>query len=175
MKEPLLNKVAVGEFAVTELLKHHSKSVIRIIVKSNSEKKKYTKYNVPILVDERYINKIVKKEDIYALAEFTPFITTLDKNKIHILINNLDDEGELGTILRTAVAFSYFDVAIINCNVDLFSNKLIRASTGAIFMMNTESFKNKKEYLKKYQTKTIEFSNKNAPLSLEVGASLSKL
>lgn len=170
-----MNKLAIGEFAVTELLKHHSTSVIKIIVKSNSEKKKYTKYNVPIFVDEKYINKIVKKEDIYALAEFTPFSTTLNKNKTHIVINNLSDEGELGTILRTAVAFSYFDIALVNCNVDLFSNKLIRASTGAIFMISLESFKNKNEYLKKYSTKIIEFTNKNAPLSLEVGASLSKL
>lgn len=175
MKEGLINKVAVGEFAVTELLKHHYKSVIKIVVKSNKEKEKYTKYNVPIFVDERYISKIVKKEDIYALAEFAPFATTLNKNNAHILINNLDDEGELGTILRTAVAFSYFDVAIINCKVDLFSNKLIRASTGAIFMMNVESFKSKNEYLKKYHNKIIEFTNKDAPLSLEVGASLSKL
>lgn len=170
-----MNKLAVGEFAVVELLKHHPNNVIKIIVKSKQEKNKYTKYNVPIFVDEKYINKIVKKEDIYALAEFTPFKMSLNKNKVHILVNNLNDEGELGMILRTAVAFSYFDVALINCRVDLFSNKLIRASTGAIFMMNVESFKNKKEYLSKYKNKTIEFINKNAPLSLEVGASLSKL
>ncbi|MCQ2795156.1 MAG: hypothetical protein MJ214_02990 [Bacilli bacterium] len=170
-----MNKLAIGEFAVTELLKHHPKSVIKVIVKSNIEKRKYTKYQVPIFVDEKIINHLVKKEDIYALAEFTPFNMMLNKNKTHILINDLDDEGELGTILRTAVAFSYFDIALINCKVDLFSNKLIRASTGAIFMMNVESFKNKNEYLKKFKTKTIEFINKNAPLSLEVGASLSKL
>lgn len=170
-----MNKFAIGEFAITELLKHHPTSIIKIVVKSNSEKKKYTMYSVPIFVDEKFINKIVKKEDIYALAEFTPFTTTLSESKTHIVINNLNDEGELGTILRTAVAFSYFDIALINCSVDLFSNKLIRASTGAIFMINIESFKNKNEYLKKYNTKIIEFTNKNAPLSLEVGASLSKL
>lgn len=170
-----MNKLAVGEFAVTELLKHHSNNVIKVIVKSKQEKEKYTKYKVPIFVNEKYINKIVKKEDIYALAEFTPFEMSLNKNKVHILINNLNDEGEIGTILRTAVAFSYFNVALINCQIDLFSNKLIRASTGAIFMMNVESFNNKSEYLKKYKTKIIEFTNKNVPLSLEVGASLSKL
>lgn len=170
-----MNRLAIGEFAVTELLNHHSKNVVKIVVKSNTEKKKYTKFNVPIFVDEKYINKIVKKEDIYALAEFTPFSTILNKNNTHIVINNLNDEGELGTILRTAVAFSYFDIALINCSVDLFSNKLIRSSTGGIFMVNIESFKNKNEYLRKYQTKIIEFTNKDTPLSLEVGASLSKL
>lgn len=167
-----MNKLAIGEFAVTELLKHHLLSVIKVVVKSKVEKNKYTKYKVPILIDEKLINRLIKKEDIYAFAEFTPFTMNLNKNKPHIIINNLDDEGELGTILRTAVAFSYFDVALINCHVDLFSNKLIRASTGAIFMMNVEAFKNKNEYLKRYHTKTIEFTNKNAPLSLEVGARL---
>ena len=170
-----MNKLAVGEFAVAELLKHHLSSVIKVYVKSHQEKHKYTKYKVPVLVDEKYINKLVKKEDIYALAEFTPFKMKLNQNKTHILINNLNDEGELGTILRSAVAFSYFDIALVNCQVDLFSNKLIRASTGAIFMMNVETFKNKNEYLKAYQTKVIEFTNKNAPLSLEVGPKLYQL
>ena len=170
-----MNKLAIGEFAVTELLKHHLENVIKVITKSKSEKEKYTKYKVPVLVDERLINKLVKKEDIYALAEFTPFKMKLNENKTHILIHNLNDEGELGTILRTLVAFSYFDVALINSNIDLFSNKLIRASTGAIFMMNVEVFKNKSDYLKTYKTNIIEFTNKNAPLSLEVGASLYKL
>lgn len=170
-----MNKLAIGEFAVTELLKHHLDSAIKVIVKSNNEKNKYTKYKIPVLIDEKLINRLVKKEDIYAIAEFTPFKTILSNNKTHIVINNLNDEGELGTILRTAVAFSYFDIALINCDIDLFSNKLIRASTGAIFMINLESFRNKSEYLKKYQTKIIDFTNKNAPLSLEVGASLSKL
>lgn len=170
-----MNKLAIGEFAVTELLKHHLDSAIKVVVKSKEEKMKYTRYNVPIFVDEKLVNKLIKKEDIYAFAEFAPFKTKLNKNTTHIVINNLDDEGELGTILRTTVAFSYFDVALINCRVDLFSNKLIRASTGAIFMMNVEVFKNKSEYLKVYKNKTIEFTNKNAPLSLEVGAHLYQL
>lgn len=170
-----MNKLAIGEFAVTELLKHHLTNVIKVVVKSKEERKKYTKYNVPIFVDEKLISRLIKKEDIYAFAEFTPFKMKLNKNTTHIVINDLNDEGELGTILRTAIAFSYFDIALINCNVNLFSNKLIRASTGAIFMMNVEVFKNTNEYLKVYKTKTIEFTNKNAPLSLEVGASLYQL
>lgn len=167
-----MNKLAIGEFSMTELLKHHKDSVVKVYVKSAKEKTKYIKYNVPIIINERHINKLIKKEDIYALAEFTPFITKLNENKKHILINNLDDEGEAGTILRTCLALDYFDVAFINSNIDLFSNKLIRASTGAIFAMNVECFKNKDEYLKKYKNKYIEFTNKNAPLSLEVGAKL---
>lgn len=170
-----MNKLAIGEFAVTELLKHHTDNVIKVVVKSNQEKKKYTKYKVPLIVDEKLFNRLIKKEDIYALAEFTAYMMELNKNKIHILIHNLDDEGELGTILRTMVAFSYFDVALINSKIDLFSAKLIRASTGAVFMMNIEKFKNKNEYLKKYQNKTIEFINKDAPLSLEVAPRLYQL
>lgn len=170
-----MSKLAIGEFAVTELLKHHLSSVSKVVVKSNKEKDKYTKYKVPVFVNEKLVNHLIKKEDIYAFAEFIPYEMKLNKNKTHILIHNLNDEGELGTILRTAVAFSYFDVALINCQIDLFSNKLIRASTGAIFMTNVESFKNKNQYLEKYKTKIIEFTNKNAPLSLEVGASLYQL
>ncbi len=170
-----MNKLAIGEFSIIELLKHHKDNVIKIFVKSKKEEEKYIKYNVPIFINENYINKLVKKEDIYALAEFIPYESKLDNKSTHIIINNLNDEGELGTIIRTAVAFSYFNIALINSNIDIFSSKLIRASTGAIFLINIEKFNSKKEYQKIYKNKIIEFINKDAPLSLEVGAKLYSL
>ncbi|MCQ2792691.1 MAG: hypothetical protein MJ208_04140 [Bacilli bacterium] len=169
------NCLAIGEFAVIELLNHHLANVKKVTVKSEKEKTKYQKYQIPVVVNLSLFNKTIKKEDIYAYAEFTPYLMKLNPNTTHLLFTDLNDEGEIGTILRTAVAFDYFDVALINCSIDLFSPKLIRASTGAIFMMNVEKFNSLSEYQKKYKNKNILFKNNGTPLSLEVGAKLYQL
>lgn len=48
-----------------------------------------------------------------------------------IALENLQDPGNLGTIIRSAAAFGY-DVVLENC-ADIFSPKVIRSTQGAIF------------------------------------------
>lgn len=170
-----MNYLAIGEHAVIELLKHHLNQVKRVVVKSLKEKNKYSKYQVKTVVDPKLFNKLIKKEDIYAFAEFEPYLDDLDSKSTHILIYDLNDEGEAGTILRTAIAFNYFNVIFINSNIDLFSSKLIRSSTGARFMINATKFKDIKEYRAQYKNKIIEFKQKKLPISLEVGIKLYQL
>lgn len=176
MASSLTNLVfAVGEFATTSLLVNHLNAVKEVIIKDKKEAKKYTAFKVKIKVDPNYINKLVKKGDIYTIASFLPYQMKLD-NGTHLLIYDLDDEGEIGTIIRTALCFNIKNIVLINSRVNLFSRQLIRASAGAFFMANIVSYQNKASYLKDYPNgKTIEFKNKNAPLSLEVGAKLYQL
>lgn len=171
----IMNRIAIGEFATTALLKYHFDNVIKVIVKSNKEKEKYNKFNIDIEVNEKEINKIVKKEDIYSIAYFNEYKSSLNKNAVHVLIHDLNDEGEIGAIIRTMVAFNFFDLVLINSNVDIFSNKVIRASTGAIFMINVERFKDLNIYKKKYKNKYIEFFNKDNLCSLDIANKLYKL
>lgn len=167
---------AIGEFSILELLKHHINDVQKIIVSDEKEKKKYFSFKKEVIIDKKFLLKEVKKEDIYALAIFTPYSMKLDKKSTHILINDLSDEGEIGTIIRTAIAFDYFDIALINTNISLFSAKLIRASVGAFFLANIEQFNNIEEYKKKYQNKAIAFyNNKKEFLSLKVAQELYKI
>ncbi len=56
----------------------------------------------------------------------------LDKKKIIVLFD-ISDPGNLGTILRTAVWFGIDGVIIVGNSVDLFSPKVIRSSMGAVF------------------------------------------
>lgn len=52
-----------------------------------------------------------------------------------ILLDNVQDPGNLGTIIRTANAAGYKDVYLINC-VDPYSPKAVRASMSGIFFVN---------------------------------------
>jgi len=52
------------------------------------------------------------------------------------LLDNLQDPGNLGTILRSAVAFGIDTVIMSKDTVDLYNEKVIRASEGMIFHLN---------------------------------------
>ena len=58
-----------------------------------------------------------------------------DYHKI-VYLDQINDPGNLGTILRSAVAFNYDAVILSKGSVDLFNEKVLAASKGAIFMID---------------------------------------
>lgn len=52
-----------------------------------------------------------------------------------LLLDRLQDPGNLGTIIRTANAAGYGDVYLVNCT-DAYSPKAVRASMGGLFHVN---------------------------------------
>lgn len=52
-----------------------------------------------------------------------------------LILDRLQDPGNLGTIIRTANAAGYEDIYLINCT-DAYSPKAIRASMGGVFNVN---------------------------------------
>ena len=73
-----------------------------------------------------------------------------DKSDYHkiVYLDQINDPGNLGTILRTAVAFNYDAVVLSKGSVDLYNEKVIAASKGAIFLVdafvgNIEDYKDK--------------------------------
>ena len=56
-------------------------------------------------------------------------------NKL-LLIDGLQDPGNLGTIIRSAVAFNIDTIVLGNNTVDLYNEKVIRATQGLLFHIN---------------------------------------
>lgn len=56
-------------------------------------------------------------------------------NKI-LILDGIQDPGNLGTIIRSAYAFGFKDIILSNNSVDLYNEKVIRASEGIIFLEN---------------------------------------
>lgn len=63
-----------------------------------------------------------------------------------IVLDNLQDPGNLGTIIRSAVAFNFETIIMSDTCVDLYNPKVIRASEGMIFNINIKKC-NLKEFL----------------------------
>lgn len=57
------------------------------------------------------------------------------ENKI-LVLDNVQDPGNLGTIIRSAVAFNIDTIILSDDTVDLYNSKVIRASQGMIFKIN---------------------------------------
>lgn len=66
-----------------------------------------------------------------------------------LLLDDIQDPGNLGTIIRSAVSFGIDTVVVSNNTVDIYNPKVIRASEGMLFKIN---------YLK---TNLIDFINDN--------------
>lgn len=57
------------------------------------------------------------------------------KNKV-IALDNIQDPGNLGAIIRSAVAFNFDTILLSNDTVDIYNEKVIRASQGMLFKIN---------------------------------------
>lgn len=63
----------------------------------------------------------------------------LEERKINgniIVLDKLQDPGNLGTIIRSAVAFNFDTVVLSDDSVDLYNSKVVRASEGMLFHIN---------------------------------------
>ncbi len=80
-----------------------------------------------------------------------PNLAVVKPNGNCLLLDGVSDPGNLGTIIRTACAFNYKDIYLLNC-ADAFSGKTVRASMSGIFNVNLHKgdFLSIKEALSEY-------------------------
>ena len=92
-------------------------------------------YKDAIIVTQDIIKKItntVTPEGIIAICNKKKDLNL--GNKV-LYLDSLQDPGNIGTLLRSAIAFNFDTVVLDEC-VDLYNPKVIRASQGAIFYLN---------------------------------------
>ncbi|MBE7029279.1 MAG: RNA methyltransferase [Clostridia bacterium] len=70
-----------------------------------------------------------------------------------IVLNRLQDPGNLGTILRTAKATGFKNIILDNETVDVYNPKTVRSSMSAVFNINLYQSKNLKEDIIKLKEK----------------------
>ena len=53
-----------------------------------------------------------------------------------LILDNVQDPGNVGTLIRSALAFNYKDIILSKDSVDIYNDKVIRSSQGALFKVN---------------------------------------
>lgn len=70
-------------------------------------------------------------QDVICVAEIPKLLDGLPSGN-SLILDNLQDPGNVGTLIRSALAFNFKDIYFLNC-VDIFNEKVIRSSMGNIF------------------------------------------
>ena len=89
-----------------------------------------------IYVTKEIINKISDLEspsNIMALCRMIDEKITGDKI---LLLDDIQDPGNLGTIIRSALAFNVDTIVLSPNTVDLYNSKVVRATQGMLFHIN---------------------------------------
>jgi|GEM_PF-185472 len=121
-------------------------------IRKNEEKLNYLLNNSRALnfylVDEK-INKFYSSLDTPSgiSAVYKINYKPLDKSSV-IYLNGVSDPGNLGTIMRSALAFNFNNLVLDENCVDIYNPKVITAAKDAIFKLNFFETKNR-EWLKK--------------------------
>lgn len=67
------------------------------------------------------------------------------KSDFCIVLDNLNDVGNIGTIVRTCHAFGINRIVSAKEDFDLFQKKTVDASRGRVFSTNVKTYKNSRE------------------------------
>lgn len=99
-----------------------------------------------------YANKIVVSDKVFAKMSDTVssqgIVAVVNKPQRHVLqrgncliLDGLQDPGNVGTLMRTGVACNFSDIYAVN-TVDLFSPKVLRSAMSAHFCLNLHETNN---------------------------------
>lgn len=89
---------------------------------------------------DRLLRRVSGKDNTFAAAVYRKESAALNPGQNHLVLVNPMDAGNLGTILRAALGFSYTQVALILPCADKDEPQTVRAGMGALFSLNVAEF-----------------------------------
>ncbi len=163
----------LGAFPTFELLKTRPEIIREIIVHSTFTDRENLeelagKHNIPVVTNDKLIGRLSDKENCFVIAVFDKYSDRLSSDRPHVVLVNPGNMGNIGTIMRSAVAFGIKDMAIISPGVDIFNPKTVRASMGAEFRMNIRYYDTFDAYMKEFSKHEIFCFMLNATSDLNV-------
>lgn len=92
--------------------------------------------NADYYVTKEIMQKISDQKSISYNAAVVNFIPEDSINGNVIILDGIQDPGNLGTIIRSAVAFNIDTLILSDTCVDLYNPKVVRATEGMLFNLN---------------------------------------
>lgn len=123
--------VLYGNNADLDLIRALESKGVECLLTSDSILKKIT--------DTSYLVSIIAVVNCKKKTKLSDFIVVMD---------DLQDLGNIGTIVRTASAFGVKDLMLISEYNDIYSRKTLEASVGTVFGVNCSDFKNSDEAIR---------------------------
>lgn len=90
----------------------------------------YTQLSIPVM------NKICNTNTTVSEIGLCKMIDKCDLSNHILILDGVQDPGNMGALMRSACAFGFNTIILGNGCVDIYNDKVIRASQGAIFKLN---------------------------------------
>jgi len=127
--------IVEGEHLVKEALASHAVKEILVRERAVSQlDQKIFSHHEGFVIEENLFNKLAMTETpqpVMAVCEIKNQAIE-NKNRL-LLLDRIQDPGNLGTLIRSAVAFKFDGIVLGKGCVDLYNEKVIRSTQGAIF------------------------------------------
>ncbi len=122
--------IAAGTHLVSEAL---SEGIVKEILLLNGEENIYG--NVTYVSEDvlKKVSDLTTNPKVVAICHI-PQNTKIERNII--ILDDIKDPGNLGTIIRSAVAFNYKTIILSKETVDVYNPKVVRATEGMLFKVN---------------------------------------
>lgn len=89
-----------------------------------------------LLVTDKVLQSISELNNTSVVGVCRKVSTRLDLTKNVVILDGVQDPGNLGTIIRSCTAFNINNLVLSKDTVDLYNSKVIRSTQGMIFNMN---------------------------------------
>ena len=154
--------VANGVKMVSEAIKFNQP--IEYIVKSENFNLEFETRSEVITVTEQvfsYLSDEATPQGVFAVIKTPSFKVCAPKGNA-IILDGIQDPGNIGTIIRTAAASGYEDIYLLSC-ADPYSPKAVRASMSGVYFVNLykSSLEEVKSALKGCEIILADFGGKN--------------
>lgn len=122
-----------GEHLIEEALKINCVETLLIL---QDHENQFQDFINTIQVTQEILNKLSENiSEVSMIAVCHVIQMTATKHEKGILLDGIQDPGNMGTIIRTAVSFGYdYIIASKDC-VDIYNQKCIRSTQGALFQI----------------------------------------
>ena len=92
--------------------------------------------NADFLVTKEIMKKISDQKSISDNAAIVRYIPEQKISGNVLILDDIQDPGNLGTLIRSSIAFGFDNIILSDESVDLYNPKVIRATEGMIFNIN---------------------------------------
>lgn len=152
---------ALGPFPSIELIQTKPEVIDRVILSEEFNQKEelislLKEKQLTYTFEEKTLERIGNRKKVYVATLFQKYTTEISQGN-HLLLDQIDNMGNLGTIIRNMCAFGYYDLVLIGETCDYFDPKVIRASMGSIFKIRMEHFDCIEDYQNKFQRSVYAF------------------
>lgn len=172
-KKDLEYTYALGIFPTLEALHHKQEEIDQVMISANPAqvhdehiaeiKQLCDRLRIPYTINDRKLMLIGPKENTYAAAVIHKYSPEISAANSHVVLASPKNMGNLGTIIRTMIAFGLRDLAIIRPAADVFDPKVISSTMGAMFQIDFQYFDSLKEYASKHSNRKLyTFTSHNA-------------